>query len=66
MFLEVYATIGMSMKYYGVGAKSLKIPFNFLLYEIGSLYMQPYSVKSMIDLWMTSMPKDGTPNWVVS
>lgn len=66
MFLEIYTSLEVSMRYYGSGKRSLKIPFNFLLITNGGRFMRPQSVKDIINSWMSSKPTDAVPNWAVS
>lgn len=66
MFLEIYAPIEISMEYYGSGKRNLKIPFNFIMVQRGYANIRPVELKAIIDDWVTKMPKDGVPNWVVS
>lgn len=65
MFLEVYATLDMTMKYYGTGKRNLKIPFNFFPYLKLSRFSTAQDIKTMIDQWMQKMPDDGVSSWVV-
>lgn len=65
MFLEIYSPLDVSMKYYGSGNRSLEIPFNFWFVFIANPLTGPAAIKTVIDQWMSAMPKDAVANWVV-
>lgn len=66
MLTESYSSIDVVMKYYGDGKREgSHIPFNFLLIEQISNNSNANDYKTTIDYWMSNMPPNRIPNWVV-
>jgi alpha-glucosidase len=64
---ETYSPIDVVMQYYGnETVNGAHIPFNFQLIMNTHNDSNAADFKRVIDLWMDKMPKNRTPNWVVS
>lgn len=67
MMTESYSRIDIVMKYYGNGSvPGSHIPFNFgFITDLGK-DSSAYDIENVIKRWMTNMPTNEVPNWVVS
>lgn len=67
MLTESYSSIDIVMKYYGDGRREgSHIPFNFFFIEQINNNSNANDYKRTIDYWMSNMPLNRVPNWVVS
>lgn len=65
--VECYSPLDIVMGYYGNDTtKGAHFPFNFMFVNQFSQQSDAYQVYDMVKFWMTHMPKDKWPNWVVS
>lgn len=61
--VEAYCPTMNATKFYDYGAH---VPFNFDLLTDIDENSKPSDYKKIIERWMSLMPKDAIPNWVVS
>lgn len=67
MLTESYSPIDIVMKYYGDGQREgSHIPFNFLFIEQLNNNSNANDYEATIYNWMSNMPTNRIPNWVVS
>lgn len=62
MIGEVYLPIYKLVTYYGIDNSGAHLPFNFLLLQTP---WDALHIASVIDQYLTALPKNGWPNWVL-
>jgi len=65
LFVEAYADLPTTIKYYGSGSRSLMQPFNFQLLTKGDESTRPSELKELIMSWLDNMPEGDVANWVI-
>lgn len=66
LFIEAYAPLNETIRYYGKGKDSIMQPFNFMLLTKLSQKSRPKDFRDVILSWVDSMPAGAAANWVVS
>lgn len=68
IFTEAYTNLEDTIRFYTdeEGNMGSHFPFNFFLISDLTLTSTAQDFKNTIDSWISMMPADATPNWVVS